>query len=162
MTLVDMTSVNYLRTKAGLALALCATLAVVGSGCGGAYDASVSGEVTLDGNPVPRGTVTFSPTQGGPTAYGQIEEDGDYYVQTGTESGLPVGEYQVTVVAEEPPAVTRTAAGGPPPSGKSITPEWYRLKDSSGLKYTVESGSNRIDLKLSSTPPAGWKPGGRR
>jgi len=131
-------------------------------GCGGAYDASVSGIVTLDGNAVPRGTVTYSPLQPGPPAYGEIAEDGSYSVRTGTEDGLPQGEYQVTVTAEEPPANARTAAGGPPPSGKAITPVWYRLKDSSGLKYMVESGSNTIDLKLSSTPPAGWKPGAGR
>lgn len=125
------------------------------SGCGGVYDSTVSGVVTLDGNPVPRGTVTFHPTEAGPSSYARIEEDGTYSVQTGRERGLPPGEYQVTVIANEPPPVLQTAAGGPPPSGKPITPPWYRSKQTSGLRYTVENGSNEIDLELSSEPPPG-------
>ena len=42
------------------------------------------------------------------------------------------------------------------PPGKLITPMWYRSKESSGLTYNVESGSNEINLELKSQPPAGW------
>jgi len=136
-----------------------ALLAIGIAGCGGTYDSSVSGTVTLDGNPVPRGTVAFIPVASGPPAFGGIESDGSYSVRTGREDGLPTGEYQVTVIANEPPAVQQSASGGPPPPGKPITPVWYRAKDTSGLKYTVESGDNEINLELTSQPPAGWNPG---
>jgi hypothetical protein len=128
------------------------------AGCGGAYDATVSGMVTLDGNIVPRGTLAFHPVAGGPAAYARIEENGGYVVRTGREESLPPGEYFVTVAANEPPTVAQTAQGGPPPPGKPITPAWYASKDSSGLKVVVESGDNELDLELNSQPPAGWKP----
>jgi hypothetical protein len=126
------------------------------SGCGGVYDSSVTGTVTIDGTTVPRGTVTYHPTASGPAAYALIQQDGSYTVHTGREEGLPSGEYGVTVTANEPPAVQQTASGGPPPPGKPITPEWYRSKDASGLQFTVEPGSNEINLELKSQPPAGW------
>jgi hypothetical protein len=132
------------------------------AGCGGTYDATASGIVTLDGNVVPRGTVSFHPVAGGPPPLAHISPSGEYEVRTGREAGLPVGEYQVTVTASEPPAVKQTATGAPPPPGKPITPAWYASKDSSGLKVVVESGDNELDLELKSQPPAGWKPPARR
>ena len=132
------------------------------SGCGGVYDSSVTGTVTLDGTAVPRGTVTYHPTAGGPAAYALIQEDGSYTIHTGREEGLPAGEYGVTVTANEPPAVKQTATGGPPPPGKAITPEWYRSMVASGLKFNVASGDNEINLELKSQPPAGWNPSRQR
>jgi hypothetical protein len=130
-------------------------------GCGGAYDSTAVGTVTLDGQPVPRGTVSFAPSNGGPAAYARIEENGHYAAHTGREVGLPAGEYQVTVIANEPPQVGAAPNGAPPPDGKPITPEWYRSAKTSGLKYTIERGKNKIDLELTSQPPAGWKPRGK-
>jgi hypothetical protein len=126
-------------------------------GCGGVYDSSVAGMVTLDSSPVPRGTVTFKPTSTGPSAYGQIQSDGSYSLRTGREEGLPPGEYLVTVVANEPAPMEQTASGGPPPPGKPITPAWYKRTETSGLTFKVEPGSNDINLELSSTPPSGWQ-----
>ncbi len=146
------------RSSALFACLVCVALA----GCGGAYNATASGNVTLDGNVVPRGTVSFSPTGPGPAAYARIEEDGSYSVRTGREEGLPAGDYQVTVISNELSSVTQTAQGGPPPAGKPITPLWYRSKDSSGLMFTVEPGSNEINLELKSQPPAGWNTARRR
>jgi hypothetical protein len=131
------------------------------SGCGGTYDATAVGTVTLDGKIVPRGTVSFAPIKGGPIANGLIGENGSYTAQTGREAGLPAGEYQVTVFATELPAPERVKPGVPPPDGKPITPEWYRSSKTSGLKYTVERGKNKIDLELTSQPPAGWKSRGQ-
>jgi hypothetical protein len=126
-------------------------------GCGGTYDSTVHGLVKLDGNPVPRGTVTFAPAGNGSTAYGLVQSDGSYQLHTGREEGLPPGQYTVTIAANEAPTVAGRD-GGPPPTGKPITPEWYRNPTSSGLSFTVESGDNEINLDLKSTPPPGWKP----
>ena len=132
------------------------------SGCGGPFDASANGVVTFDGKAVPRGTVSFHPVSGGPTAYAAIGANGEYAMHTGRENGLPSGQYQVSVTANEPAAAAQTAKGGPPPPGKSITPEWYRMKETSGLSVTVNPGTNDIPLTLTSTPPAGWKPGNQK
>jgi hypothetical protein len=131
-------------------------------GCGGVYDASVHGVVMLDSSPISRGTVSYSPTNGGPSAYGRIDSDGTYFLRTGREEGIPSGQYEVTVVANEPPMEKRSKSGGPPQAGKLITPAWYRSAKTSGLSYTVESGSNEINIDLSSEPPPDWKPQKRR
>jgi hypothetical protein len=114
--------------------------------------------VTLDGKVVPRGTVAYQPSAGGPAAYARIEDNGAYVIHTGREEGLPSGEYSVTVTANEPPAVTQTQSGGPPPPGKPITPPWYRTKNTSGLNFTVSPGDNEINLELKTQPPPGWNP----
>src|SRR5688572_21680825 len=62
-------------------VAVASLLTVVG--CGGTFESSVSGVVTLDGKVVPRGAVSFQPKAGGPAAYAQINEDGSYVVRTG-------------------------------------------------------------------------------
>ena len=130
------------------------------SGCGGTYNSTAGGVVELDGKVVPRGMVSFHPVSGGPAAYAMISEDGSYSIQTGREAGLPSGEYLVSVTANEAPTAAQTSKGGPPPPGKAITPAWYRMKETSGLKFTVKPGKNEINLKLSSQPPAGTKPHG--
>lgn len=127
-------------------------------GCGGAYDSTVTGAVTLDGEPVPKGAVAFLPDSGGPPAYAQIDASGNYEVFTGTEAGLPSGSYSVTVVSREPPKTERSELGGPPPPGQALTPPWYGLVQYSPLKFQVESGHNDINLELTTTPPPGWKP----
>jgi hypothetical protein len=119
------------------------------SGCGGAFDSTVAGTVTLDGKVVPRGLVAFHPVAAGPAAYAQIDESGNYTVRTGRDAGLPPGEYQVTVTANEPPAAEKTANGFPPPPGKAITPARYGMKETSALKFTVAPGKNEINLELS-------------
>lgn len=139
-----------------------ATVLITASGCGGAFDASVDGEVTLDGVPLNTGTVTFAPVSPGSAAFAKVDENGYYRLKTGREVGLPPGDYVVTVVARDKPASLYGENGGPPPAGKQITPEWYRSAESSGLAYTVEPGGNTIDLQLTTDPPADWKPKRRR
>ena len=137
-------------------------VALAMSGCGGTYDSTVSGVVTLDGSNLQRGTVAYHPVAGGPAAYARVSDDGSYHLRTGREEGLPSGEYEVTVVANEPPAERQSKLGGPPPPGKPITPPWYRAAQSSGLRFKIEPGDNDINLELKSQPPAGWKPGRTR
>lgn len=137
---------------------LCIALGFVSAigGCGGTYESTVSGIVTLDGTPLNRGRVTFYPTTSGPPCIGRIDEQGHYELSTGREVGLPPGEYAVTVVANEPPKQSKSDRGGPPPAGKLITPPWYKTKQQSGLQELVEPGSNEIELALTSEPPGNW------
>jgi hypothetical protein len=131
------------------------------SGCGGPYDASVTGVITMNGTSLPRGTIKFTPEKSGPSGYGLIDNAGSYSIMTGREEGLPSGPYVVTVVANEP-SMPNANPSLPPTPGKPITPAWYRNPAQSPLKYTVEPGDNEINLELTSQPPAGWNPRGRR
>lgn len=118
-------------------------------GCGGAYDAQVSGSVHLDGKPLERGVVAYYPEQGGPVGHGVIGPDGRYVVMTGREPGIPPGKYAVTVVSHEG-VDTRPGYSGPPPPGRRLTAERLADKTTTDLHYTVESGENTINLDLSS------------
>jgi hypothetical protein len=126
------------------------------------YDSTVKGVVKLDGNVVPRGTVSFTPHGRGLAACGLIQCDGAYQLHTGREEGLPPGQYTITVAANELPT-TQGKDGGPPPVGKAITPAWYRNPTTSGLTFDMTPGDNEFNLELTLKPPAGWKsPTGRR
>lgn len=147
------------KTKHSAILLSSATWFLVG--CGGPYDSSVSGTVTLSSTPLPRGTVSFIPQGPGAPAYGMIAPDGKYMLRTGREEGLASGSYLATVAANEV-SVAAGKNGGPPPMGKPITPDWYRDPATSGLTFTVESGDNEINIDLNTTPPPGWKPPPKR
>lgn len=134
-----------------------AAACLVACGCGGTYDSTVAGVVTLAGAPLPRGTIKYLPDSTGPAAYGIISSDGKYTLTTGREEGLPSGGYTVTVVANEP-SVPNKNPSLPPAPGKPLAPLWYRDVATSGLKFTVEPGDNEINIELNNTAPAGWKP----
>lgn len=122
------------------------TLATI-AGCGG-KPATVSGVVSLDGKPINRGSVGFTPTQGGMQAVGTIQPDGSYELKTNRDLGLDVGEYKVSIAAREPGK--EDPNGGPPMPGPFITPRRYARPQSSGLVFQVTKGSNEIDIELSS------------
>ncbi|BBO35826.1 carboxypeptidase-like regulatory domain-containing protein [Lacipirellula parvula] len=132
-------------------------------GCGGTSNqATVEGIVTLEGAPVPSGSISFVPTSGGTQSYAMSDAAGNYEVYTGREAGLKPGEYSVTIVARERPAVNQTELGGPAPAGAAITPAWYASPETSGLKFTVAPGANEINLELSKQAPAGWREPAKR
>jgi hypothetical protein len=116
------------------------------AGCGQKQAASLTGTVTLDGKPLTTGTVAFQPVAGGPLSYAGIHPDGSYKVSTGTDRGLPAGEYAVTVVASEPPS---NASGGMA-VGRLLTPTRYGKAETSDLQFKVSAGNNQIDLRLTS------------
>lgn len=125
------------------------------SGCGGSGAklpplASVSGKVTLDGNPLPRGTVTFIPDESkgtkGPTAVGQIGSDGRFTLQTAQQSGAVVGHHKVRIRA-------RQEAKTPQEEGKepSLIPTKYENENTSGLSFEVKAGEkNDFNIELRS------------
>jgi hypothetical protein len=70
--------------------------ALVPLGCGGGLErATVTGTVTLDGQPVIAGTIRFVPEDGlGPSA-GSVIADGTYHIAV--EQGVPVGLCRVEI-----------------------------------------------------------------
>lgn len=107
----------------------------------------VSGVVTLDDQPLTKGTVAFYPQEAGQIAYGQIGGNGRYSLSTGTDDGLVPGSYTVTVEATE---LVPATPQNPEPLPKLLTPEKYRDKASSGIVVEVKPGSNSIPLELKS------------
>jgi hypothetical protein len=114
------------------------------AGCGGDCG-SASGSVTLDGQPLREGLITFHPAGDGPTAYGQVNA-GEFTLSTGQKSGLKVGKYQVTVSAT---TIPESGSGQP---GRLLTPKKYASKETSGLEADVKSGGNRFKFEMRSKP----------
>lgn len=111
-------------------------------GCGG--EPTLSGTVTLDGEPLTKGEITFV-GDGLPTAYGTIGTDGSYAAKSGAQKTLKAGNYRVAIGAyEQVPSGSQFA----PPSKKLITPRKYSNAAESGLTVEVEPGSNQQDFAL--------------
>lgn len=109
-------------------------------GCARDWGAA-SGTATLDGKRMEKGMVTFHAVAGGADAYAQIQSDGSFYAMTGTDKGLKIGDYVVTVVNQTTPAASGEFA-------KLLSPEKYASPATSDLKVTIKPGTNVVELVL--------------
>ena len=132
-----------------LIIALMITSAAVATlaGCGSEFGATVSGVVTLDGNPLTPGQVTFAPSgPGSLPATSKLESDGSFELLTQKKPGLAPGTYKVAVQAFRPPDVPKGQRTFTP--SEPLVPEKYLSVKTSGLEFTVEPGNNTIDIPL--------------
>jgi hypothetical protein len=129
-----------------LSLAVCG-----GCGKGGPEKASVSGTVTYNGEPIPRGVIGFIPTEGntGPTAGGSVV-DGKFDVDD--DMGPVLGKHLVSISGTRPTGrridVYPVAA-----PGKVIRDELLPLVPGSFQSepkkvVTIESGHNELKLEF--------------
>jgi hypothetical protein len=146
-------------TIAGLAaLAFALTAAGCGDGLKPRYP--VAGKVAYKGQPVPKGTVSFSPVDAaGEGAFGEIV-DGFYRLTTHTTGdGAVPGRYRVTITSAEvitPPAAFDTNPNATPEAAvakaqrtaKHRIPTKYASPESSGLTAEVKPESNNFDFTL--------------
>jgi hypothetical protein len=103
----------------------------------------VNGTVLYNGKPVPKGTVLFTPVGSGPTATGELNQDGTYRLTTYKPGdGALIGEYRVTVMAMDP------VQGDPPISPPPLIPDKYSSLALSDLKANVQEGDNVCDFTL--------------
>ena len=124
------------------------SLTMAGCGATGPGMAQVTGKVTYQGKPVPKGTVSFVPTApGGRNATGQIDESGNYRLQTENPGdGALTGDYSVSIAARDDVVLDYIPRKPIPP--KYLAPAKYENPATSGLKATVKSGSNTVDFAL--------------
>ncbi len=141
------------KNRSGILLILagpaCLCLATFGCGSSGPEMARVRGTVTYQGKPMTKGTITFvSPDEKRPNATSAIGADGSFDLQTVEPGdGAQVGDYVVTVSGvgtdEILDYIPKT-----PVENKSPIPLKYQSADTSGLKQTVKSGRNSVEIKL--------------
>lgn len=131
------------------AIGLC--LAAAGCGGGPPRPLAVRGQVTYQGRPLARGTVTFIPAEPGPPATGQIQPDGQYTLSTFRpgDGALP-GRYTVMVIAVGD-TVGRLPDEGNPPAALLI-PRKYASHRTSELIADVWQTENVIPLELRDKP----------
>jgi hypothetical protein len=134
-----------MTSKLAGALFLLGVLFLVG--CGG-NPATVSGKVTLDGQPLTKGDISFY-AAGSACANGQIDASGNYSLHTGTDEGLQPGTYQVAIVANDILMPTQPY-GSPIP--KLITPPQYSNVTTSGFTAEVKPGKNTFNFEMVTTP----------
>ncbi len=134
-------------------LAIWATAVI--SGCTGGTDnkptARVTGKVTYAGQPVPGGSLLFSPIRDaksnkpGKSGQATIKSDGTYTVTTYTDGdGAVIGSHQLSFsppAVEQPSAAAGAHVASPPPSP-------YAGLGSKQAKVAVVKGGNTIDIEL--------------
>jgi hypothetical protein len=149
------------------ALAACALVGVACLGCSkGPELGSVSGVVTMDGQPLPNAVVTFVPVAGGRAAAGQTDANGQYTLVFVGTTGALVGQHRVSVttapkaqgsapsgkMTEE--EYQKQAAGGTDPSAydkaQVVEPIPERYNTKTELVKEVKAGQNTINLELAS------------
>lgn len=118
----------------------------------------VSGTVTVDGKPVPQGTIVFE-MAGRRTATGKIE--GGRIVEVTSYvagDGAPVGENRVAVTSTEvvdgPSGIANPGEKEPPKTkivvGSSLVLKRYNDPMTSQLTANIQKGENSLEFKLTS------------
>ena len=123
--------------------AIC-SLFVAGAGCrkGNPNFAHVSGQVRLDGEPLPGALVEFEP-EGGSPSYGLTDPYGRYTLRFNHEQvGALIGKHTVRITTRRS---TTDENGRPVVLPEKIPPQY---NSHSTLKVEVRPGSNRFDFDL--------------
>jgi len=127
------------------AAALTSGVLLAAAGCGGSGLplASVSGRVTLDGQPLPDAVIEFQPAGGGAPSYGLTDSEGRYDLQFSRhQPGALPGEHKVRI---------RTARAGVDEQGNEVPlpekiPAHYNARTE--LTATVDDKGSKIDFEL--------------
>lgn len=91
---------NALRSRLPLVGLLC-LFPLTSVGCGGESEGvEVQGTVTVNGQPVDNGAITFVPSAGGSKKGGTVIEGGKYTVPASV--GLAAGSYKVEILWQKP------------------------------------------------------------
>ena len=133
-----------LRLISGCVIVLCGCGLLLARGCEPAAPqremATVSGKVTLNGEPLNAGRVIFAHVEG-PGAAADIQPDGTYSVEAA------VGQTEVAIDhRSEPEQGARDSAEAM--LGKSLVPEPYTSAQTSGLSLNVQPGKNEFNIEM--------------
>ncbi|MDY3554606.1 hypothetical protein R5W24_003732 [Gemmata sp. JC717] len=130
-----------------LMFGLCAAALFGAAGCGGGGPVSVSGAVTLDGQPVEGASVSFTPAAGDGGgvggSYGKTDAQGRYALKTviGDRGGAVPGKHKVTISLSKPDPKS------PEGAEKNLIPAKYNTK--SDLTFDVPTGgTDKADFVL--------------
>jgi hypothetical protein len=136
----------------GLGPGLAAFLAAAIGGCGGAPTddrplQSVTGLVTLDGQPLARGLIRFEPSSPeATTAGGAMIERGEFALDR--DAGLVPGNYRVSItgLGPETPAPADGSEQAPgPETGKAAPKEPVPARYNARSTLTAEVGGDRVN-----------------
>jgi hypothetical protein len=142
------------RSSLGLALLGCVAIVIIAivAGCGkaGPKLAPVSGTITLDGAPLTDAVVSFV-SASGYVSSAPLDANGHFKLTTQYGPGLPLGDYLVSVLPQNPAgngATMEAAMKSNRPSPRSRIPERYQYPNRSGLNATVQDGPAEFTFRL--------------
>jgi len=119
---------------------------IAASGCGRSETVSVTGTVTLNGQPADQADVNFMPSKGR-VASGVTDKEGRFSLSTNKPGdGAVPGEHVVTIGEYYPPGKPPPMSGGPP----SRFPRKYTDYQQTPLRAKVERGGKndfQLDMK---------------
>lgn len=127
-----------LRRFAALAVAGCL---LVLSGCGGTESeaATASGTITLDGQPVEAGVITFVPVEGTQSGIARIGQAGKWNAKVSkSKMGLPPGRYKVTIESNDFTASDE----GLGDTVVSNVPKKYTSVEETPIELDIKAGAN--------------------
>ena len=109
----------------------------------------VTGNVTMDGNPLPHAVVVFQPEHARPS-YGRTDENGDYELYYSDAKGAVIGTHAVKIRCSEglPEADSEVEDEEYGAAGVEIVPAKYN--HFTELTADVKAGSQTFDWKLDS------------
>ena len=120
-------------------------------GCGDGQTQSPTGEVegtvTLDGEPLTEGGVSFYHSETGGTGGAELGAGGKFKL----DLPLPVGEYQVSFVPPQPPQPDDEASGKK--ANDTSIHDRYRDGSTSGIVKEIKEGPNNFTLELTKEGP---------
>lgn len=126
------------------------------SGCGGGDGevptGQVTGVVTLNGQPLPDGAVSFYDDSTGNSAGGTIE-NGKFEIS----DPVPAGAYKVAIHPPEPPQPDDVASSEQASVNAELIPFGYQDESASGLTATVVEGPNSFEFALLPEGPPGYE-----
>jgi hypothetical protein len=139
-----------------LRLLFLSTLLFVATGCGPSFKTvPVSGQVTLDGQPVDGAGVLFVPVGLGPTARAVTDAQGRYQLKTNALDGAAPGKYRVAVMKETGSGVAVGADGletapGVKTVAKRLLPAIFGDPKTSPLEITIDAANSNANLVMTS------------
>ncbi|UUO08329.1 hypothetical protein M4951_08435 [Blastopirellula sp. J2-11] len=131
---------------ANLCLLFCFTAAFIGCEEQPRSELTISGNVTLNGSPIPSGTITFVDKHGEAQTGGGVIKNGRYtaFVQPGEKS--------VLVLGNEPAGMEPELSGVPDsdlrPAYRKITPDAYSAVQTTELSANVIEPTQDLDFDL--------------
>jgi hypothetical protein len=137
-----------LRPSARAPFALLALLALFGAGCG-QQTGVVSGKVTIEGKPLPRGLITFLSDVGNKDAFNAAIIDGEYRT-----AAIPCGPAKIMILPTAGPPKSEKGGNDLQPgaragaAAKPVVPDRYQSPDTSGFEITVKPGDNDFTADL--------------
>jgi hypothetical protein len=126
------------------------------TGCGTGYSvAPVSGQVTLDGDPLPDASVTFQPvaeqdSSAGLGSYGRTDENGRYSLKLieNDQEGAAVGKHRVQISAQSDDSDSDAGTG----AATEKVPSRYRDAETILTFDVPADGTDQADFPLTTEP----------